>query len=158
MKVLSLCQPFASALIYGHKHFETRGWRPSARMLSIIRKDGFLIHASATKKFMHLVDAPPFVGLNIPYPRGFILGKMQIGRILSTEEWKKGHGSMEPAAFKDIPGYVWTPYERMIPEYMMGDYSENRYAWECLSPVVFETPIFCKGQLSFWNFNLELSL
>lgn len=149
MKVLSLHQPFASLIVIGTKRFETRGWQPGWKNALLMRTEGFLIHASLSKKDSHLMGSRPFsdhmqaIG-KIPY--GAILGRAKLGRIITTEEWLKE--MMNPGNMLNMTcnGDVWRD------ERCFGDYSAGRYAWELLEVERFAEPIPCRGSLSIWNY------
>jgi hypothetical protein len=143
MKIISLRQPFASLIVIGVKKFETRGWQPGWKNALLMRTEGFLIHASLSKKDSHLMGSRPFsdhmqaIG-KIPY--GAILGRAKLGRIITTEEWLKEF---------DWPGM---PRALKPDEYFFGDYAPKRYAWEILEVERFAEPIPCRGSLSIWNY------
>lgn len=150
MKAISLAQPYASLLIAGHKKWETRGYKPGDRTLAIIRKEGLLIHASHSTKFDHIINIPPFNKYPIAFPRGYIIGIVQLGRIMTTDEWRKENGST-----MDLPGFAWAPATPdAMEERIFGDYGPNRHAWETIHRMQLQTPIFCRGALSFWDYDL----
>lgn len=138
MKVLSLRQPFASLLIHGIKRWETRGWKPGARNMKIIQRDGLLIHATLTKKDAHLMGSAPFSNhLSIlgQLPYGCIIGKIRIGRIIKTQEWCN----------ENMSGLFANQ------EFKFGNYSPNRWAWEVIEPEPI-SHIPWRGALSLWEF------
>lgn len=141
--VLSLAQPYASLLIAGIKTFETRSWRPGARNMEIIKRDGLLIHASQSKKYAHLAGQAPFwkyLSKMGPLPYGSIIGCVQVGRVITTQEWISEF--MSPAD--------WL-VDKYHNEYHFGDYSPNRFAWACYDQEKFPEPIPVKGKLSLWR-------
>lgn len=154
MKVLSLSQPWASCLFTQHpyeikpralKGWETRGWKPSEKNLAIIRKEGLLIHASETwNKFLkELIKQAPFsqyMRFMNPMPFGAIIGKVKVGRILTTESWRE---EFDPRNNMDA-----------LHEKQFGDYTPGRFAWEFATFEPME-PIKCKGALSLWDFDLQ---
>ena len=137
MKALTLTQPWASLVILGIKHWETRGWRPRG----IDPGDRIAIHAAkgwtradidfafelASRNVLPLaLHAEPDTDL----PRGAVLGTVRlIGAHLT------GIKHMEPG-----------PIERLL-----GDYSPGRWVWELADPQPFPEPIPARGMLGLWE-------
>lgn len=150
MKVLSLCQPYASLLILGLKKWETRGWKPGARSMKMIEKEGLMIHASLSKRYNYLMGEAPFSSYleklgKMPY--GAILGQVRLGKMVRTEQWMA-----ERVAGPNRNIFTYTPpVGQGWDEYYFGDYEDGRWAWEILEPELFPEPIPCKGSLSLWN-------
>lgn len=159
MKVLSLLQPWASLVVTQHpfkiygghycgiKQWETRSWEPKdPALLSLLRTEGFLIHASAAwrpdqRELMNqfpFADYKPFMPQTLPL--GCIIGHVKLGEIWTSEKW--------------IGNYSRFDTEGPQEEYCFGDYSKNRFAWELLKPTSFPVPIPAKGRLGFWDYQL----
>lgn len=151
MKVLSLRQPWASLVVHGIKKWETRGWRPGDRNRKLIERDGLLIHASLTKKSASLMGSAPFsnhlstLGI-LPY--GAIIGRVKIGRLLSTKQW------VHETAINRLNGDLLL---KDVHEKAFGDYSPGRWAWELLEPELFPQPIPFRGKLTIWDYDFSLS-
>lgn len=131
MKVLSVMQPWASLLIAGIKHFETRGWKTE-------HKGKIGIHASRkfTKLIGEMCHVDPFkklldlMGFKHPndLPKGCILGTVEIAGYQRTEE-----------------------AEISEEEKALGDYRPGRFAWRIERPEPFKEPIYCGGRLGIWE-------
>lgn len=155
MKCISILQPWASLVVTkdpatgkAYKQIETRSWNTKFR-------GPLLIHASAKK--------PP----------------------KNKPEWWYDLFDTIDKTRKGYPGYGWLPYGRIIgmvnvvdtfeiipanplnlffesnekewdQELSFGDYSAGRYGWLLSDPILFKTPIPCKGSLSIWNLPAEL--
>jgi hypothetical protein len=143
---ISLSQPYASLLISGIKTFETRSWKPGARNMEIIKREGLLIHASQSKKYAHLAGQAPFwqhlskMG-RIPY--GCIIGHVRVGRVIKTEDFLVE--GMNAAGTDEEKNRAF------VEEVAFGNYSPGRWAWELIAPVEFPEPIPVKGKLSLWS-------
>jgi hypothetical protein len=154
MKCISLAQPYASMLVAGHKKWETRPYKPGERNLAIIRKEGLLVHASRSKRFDHVINMPPFNKYPMELPRGYIIGIVQLGRILTSDQWRQENGNT-----KYIPGFEWSPKSpEAIEEKLFGDYDPGRFAWETICRMQLQQPIFVRGALSIWDYNLPQSI
>ena len=85
MRALSLYQPWASLIVYGHKRIETRSWSTTYR-------GTLLIHASKATRWMPdfprlLHDAGlPDAMTDLPTPCGAVLGSVEVVDCLKSEE------------------------------------------------------------------------
>jgi hypothetical protein len=112
--------------------------------MEIIREQGLLIHASVSLKYARLCKSEPFkrrlaqIG-ELPY--GKIIGWVKLGKIITTETWINKY---KPDVLS----------EDNCDEFLFGDYTPNRWAWEILEPVQWEFPIETKGSLSLWDYEI----
>ncbi len=122
MKALTIKQPWASLIIRGGKDIENRDWRASHRGI-------VAIHSSAKLDRSEMDDACDMM-------RGFVPGfsadrfrqdKFPTGVILGTVEIVDCVTASDSAWFC------------------------GEYGFLLRNPVAFETPISCRGALSFWN-------
>lgn len=145
MKALTLTQPWATLVILGVKHWETRGWYPSA---SLIKSIGGRIAIHAAKGWtaddrdfaLDLMDG----GL-LPHayvattrsvrpdlPLGAVLGEATIvGLVRADVAVRAG----------EVAGL----------EIELGDYSPGRYAWELAGVIAYPEPIPARGALGLWD-------
>lgn len=142
MRVLTLKQPWASALMIGAKGWETRSWKPSMAMLHILRIEGMYIHSSVGYKdvYKSLLSGRPFnehFNRGETLPTGCILGHVLVGRVIATTDWMK----------EFQPDINETAYE----EWQFGNYSPDRWAWEIVQRTPWEQPVKAKGALSLWQ-------
>lgn len=135
VKVITLKQPWAYLYAIGAKKNETRSWKTEFR-------GELFIHASAKINFsdLELCRESPHFKKYIPDPssgilvQGAIIGKVNLTDIVRTEEILDTISSEEKA---------------------FGDYSANRYAWKGEGAVLLPNPIFLKGKLSIWDYEME---
>ena len=132
MKTISITEPYASLILNGEKHIETRSWKTNYR-------GEILIHASATKvtlnsamkkwgltrdEYWKLLERAKYVH------HGFIIAKAKlVDCVKMTSEWIDTLSESERTA---------------------GFYSEGRYGWilEDVTPVEFTK---AKGKLGLWE-------
>ncbi|MEI8195002.1 MAG: ASCH domain-containing protein [Phycisphaerae bacterium] len=141
MKCLSLWQPWASLVVHGFKHVETRSWETSYR-------GPLLIHASAKfdRPSMDLIATPIFeaafvqVGVNYAncddLPFGAIIGVVDLIKCV-------------PVAMMDVVEFAGQPAltER---EREFGDFSPGRFCWLLGKYRFFLNPIeYCGHQRIF---------
>lgn len=135
IKVISLKQPWAYLSASGAKKNETRPWKTEYR-------GELYIHASAKISFwdMELCRDSPHFKKFIPNPasgilvQGAIIGKVNLTDIVTTESIRDSISEQERA---------------------FGDYNDGRYAWKTEGAMLLPEPIFCKGKLSIWEYELE---
>jgi len=137
MKAITLWQPWASLVIGGFKHFETRSWSTSYRGWLAIhaakrwepeQKD-FIAHNEFVQRAL---DAMGYHQLD-DLPRGVIIGKVYLSRVMATD--KQNVLSLGQH------------------ELGVGDWTSGRFAW-CLNsrpPVRFDKPIAALGRQGLWN-------
>ena len=129
MKALTLTQPWATLVILGEKHYETRSWSTRYR-------GPLVIHASKTfpKWARELSLSPPFLGALTrvvhPLPLGAIIGCVTVLDCLPTEHVRAALSSQELA---------------------FGDFSPGRWAWILGDPVPYDNPIHARGALAVWD-------
>jgi len=135
MKAITLQQPWAGLLVLGLKQFETRSWNTKYRGI-------IAVHSSAkiTKPGLELIEmlkenfisrfSEDSEAYRVITQTGVILGEVKITDTFST------NGDF-------LPSDEW--------EQAFGDYSPNRWFWECENPIVYDEPVPAKGQLSIWN-------
>lgn len=125
--VLSLTQPWASALFTPHKRIETRSWRTNYRgRLYIHAAKGFPGYAKEFAKEEVMMGR---CGNSLRF--GVILGHVDLVDIKRTE---------------DLISQISTIEESY------GDYGERRYGWITDNPVLLDEPIPAKGSLGLWKF------
>jgi len=137
MKVLSFLQPWASLTVMGLKKLETRSW-------STKHRGDLLIHASMGQSGALLAPEPPFSKYITDFsklPFGAIIGKVQLSDVIKVESLH-----MSDAVINQLT----------MEERAFGDYSNGRYVWVLEEPSLFSKPIYMKGTLGLWNYELEI--
>ena len=133
MKVLSLTEPFATLILNGNKHIETRSWKTSYR-------GELYIHASMTKIAKDNINNKELMSLikDKKLNFGYIICKCDlVDCICMTEE------------------YIKQIKDNNYQEYICGEYKKGRYAWILKNVVPLKKPIKAKGQLNIWNYNVN---
>lgn len=122
-KVLTVCQPFASAIIIGVKRVENRTWSTAYR-------GRLLIHAGKSTKWMRLwADPMP----SDPIPFGAIIGSVLLLGCVHVDD------------FPFPEGHSWKWLE--THEHTIGP-----WCWVLSDPIRFEKPIPAKGALGLWEY------
>jgi hypothetical protein len=132
MKAISILQPWATLIVLGHKHFETRSWATKHR-------GPLLIHSGRryTTAAQSLSELPPF-STHVPpgpLPLGQLIGYCTLDACLPTEQ--------------ALP-------EVSPDEHTFGDYRSGRHAWRLTNPHPFAHPIHWQGQLGLFTIPDEL--
>lgn len=145
MRVLSLLQPWASAVIIGVKTWETRSWTPSDQIRDELYSEGFLIHASKKftgeqKRKITFTDALVQKLNEKDLPLGMIIGWGRIDRVITTETWLQFHVGKIASKFSII-------------ERQLGDYGPGRFAWEIVEAWPLEENIPFKGKLGWGRYD-----
>lgn len=133
MKVLSLTQPWATLVVIGAKHVETRSWETFYRgPLLIHASKGFPRYAKNLCTWEPaFMDALADAGFDVnSLPLGAIVGKVNMDGCRPTHEVAPGLSHRE---------------------FLFGDYDPGRFAWMLASPERFATAIPAKGALGLWE-------
>jgi hypothetical protein len=135
MKALSVRQPFASLLLAGTKHFETRDW-PLRRDLWGVK---LALHASktydaadkyCTNELMRWPELQPV--LLGALPLGVVLGVFVVDAVYRTHEIVDRLSALEIA---------------------QGNYQPGRAAWRVKIVDVFDKPVAATGKLGLWEWD-----
>lgn len=138
LRALSLLQPWASAVVLLFKEYETRSWETD-------KIGPFFLHASKGVKpedrtrFLDMfcpgyTPAAPGSRKEYPLPTAAIIGLVTLIKCERTEIVQE---RLTMAA----------NYREMI----LGDYSDNRYAWQLAKVIQFDKPVPYTGALGFWD-------
>lgn len=161
MKALTIKQPYASLIMAGIKHYETRGWKTSYRgKLAIhagketfrkflrerfpVASNGYEYHPlyDAYKNFMDIVS--PLLDLdNLQY--GAVLGTVDLVDCLKVTDYDGKTAKLVSSIADKDPKYI------SGTELMLGDFTEGRYAWKLEKIHIFDHPIPTKGKQGLWN-------
>ena len=151
MKALTVYQPYASAIVSGLKHYETRTRRTTIRGRVAVHAGLKLIKNHALyKQFFETSNGfggyslkdietgkPRFSGSTLDYMErgisrtyGAVIGTVEIVDCLPVE------------AVRD---------KLDVLDRLLGDYRPGRFAWVLANPVEFNTPIPARGRQGWWN-------
>ena len=134
MKIISLTQPYATAIALGLKHWETRSWYTSYRgLLGIHAAKGFPTWAKVFAREEYLAGRLPQVPALIPV--GAIVAMVNMADCQPTEN-----------LIDDI-----SELERRY-----GDYLDGRFAWKLEDNRALKEPVPAKGALGLWSPGPEL--
>ncbi len=124
MKVLTIRNPWASLIVNGYKKYEFRSWKTSYR-------GKILIHSS---KAIEKSELDRFSKYNLNYINGAIIGEAYLTDcVLVTEEFENNLLTIDPIVYKKSS-------------------HKRKYAWKLDRIVMYDKPIFIKGQLGLWNY------
>jgi len=154
MKALTLWQPWASLLACGAKKYETRSWatkyrgpiaiHAAARHPNWWKRDTYGNHALETA-LVHLWGAWGWSSYD-ELPRGCII---------ATAELVGCHKIMESAL---LESYIIINGKRYFPhddEWLFGNWTPGRYAWEFANMTMLPEPIPAKGHQQLWNWEVH---
>ena len=129
VKVLSLKEPYATLIVKGIKHIETRSWKTNYR-------GEIYIHAS--KSIISTKDNPKLDNIvkKLELKPTYILCKAKLKDCIYMDE----------DFLKEI--------EKDPIEKLCGIYKKGRYAW-VLTDVEIIKPVTAKGKLGLWNYENE---
>lgn len=137
-KAISLHQPWASLIAWGHKKFETRSWKTNYR-------GDLVIYAAKRKQreqellFSKILCDLSFYGV-------FVLPHQQDFSILPF--------GMAIVKCQLTDCIMMTPEfiaQQSDTEKLCGDWKEGRYAWRLEDVQVFSKPFEVKGYQGLWN-------
>jgi len=140
MKAITLVQPWASLVILGAKHIETRSWNTKYR-------GKLAIHAGKkwNKHLADLCEAEPFrsalYGLDGTFPEGRH-SNTPLGMILGTVEL------VDCVATEDLLVQV---NEESGPEFAFGDYRPGRWGWLLQHAQLLTHPVPFVGRQGLWD-------
>lgn len=160
MKAITIKQPWATLIALGEKKFETRSWQTKHR-------GTIAIHAGKSIDKEACKDREIAATLN---KHGFVLmSDLPTGVVVATADlvncwhivYHPGTNvdiakTIEIGAELDVPRHHPDFHRYIVPtekEFIFGDWTPGRYAWELANIKALETPIKAKGQLSLWNWD-----
>ncbi len=140
MKVISIIQPWATLIAIGEKQFETRSWATKYRgELAIHASKKIDKAACKTYPFDEALETHGYKTENLP--TGVIIA---VAKLVDCHKVLTNYG--DSAKISTIDGLIdWN-------EYVFGDYSPGRFAWELSDVKMLDKPIPAKGQLGLWNY------
>lgn len=151
LKVLTLWQPWASAVVRGSKRMETRSWPTSYR-------GPLLIHAAKrcpSNEILGLGSSWTWCGVlgwtmgnadPFALPFGAIVGMVEVTCCVPTTACTVGQ--IDAVRGPDKDGYGFT-------ERNLGDFTPGRWAWGLANAIAFENPVECRGKQRIWNVELH---
>ena len=126
MKVLTIKEPWATLIIEGYKKYEFRSWKTKYRGKILIHA-GMSIDKNVLEKFEDY---------NLNYNKGAIIGEAQITDCIKVDdEFSKQLRNINPVV------------------YGKSSYTEN-YAWKLENIKKYDNPIYVKGKLGLWNYDI----
>lgn len=137
MKCISLWQPWATLLVYGHKLHETRSWPTQVRGIVAIHaakhKDPEGRVLTLEHPFCDALNGAEFDDL----PFGCLLGTVRLVDCIRTE-----------AVYPETLPSGWAG---MPPDYFFGNFEAGRWAWKCDCPLQLAEPIPYRGEQGFFE-------
>ena len=142
MRAITLKQPWATLLVKGVKHHETRSWKLPPDLIG----RPILIHAGLA------YEVPPHMDMI----RGLVMaagaGPEQAprGAILGSVTFDACHRVTLAGGF---------PVKINMHQFCFGDYAPNRWYWTVLERKLFDAPIHnVRGRLGIWTYEGEYPL
>ena len=127
VKVITIKEPWASLIIHGYKKYEFRSWKTNYR-------GKILIHAGMSLEKEY---ADKFKDYNLKYTKGAIIGEANLSDcILVDDEFNNKLLQLNPLVY-GITNHKMT------------------YAWKLDNVVMYDKPIYCRGKLGLWNFDIK---
>ena len=127
MKVLTIKQPWASLIVDGYKKYEFRSWKTNYRGKILIHAGMGLENDMALK----------FKNYNLEYLKGAIIGEAEIvDCILVDEKFNEELRKINPIV------------------YGRSNHVET-YAWKLENIKKYSEPIYIKGKLGLWNYEMN---
>ena len=154
MKAVTLWQPWASLVVAGPKHTETRSWHTNYRGTLAIHAAKLrpldLERAVGMDEYMRLCGLcerylpEPLIDL----PRGAIIGTVElIDCATIIRSYPDGMTVLE-----SFDGDQWIWSDAVSPEEQaLGDYTLGRWGWVLREPVTFAEPVPWRGKQGLWN-------
>jgi hypothetical protein len=137
-------QPFASLIVLGAKHYETRSWPTDYRgPLAIHASKRLLDHALALflQEPFHSVLRAASYRFSTDLPRGLVLGTVDLLDCIPVERLRK---ALQEGRLPDFTA----------PELLVGDYRPGRYAWRLGNPRLLAAPTAAVGRLRLFDVTL----
>lgn len=167
MKAITIYQPYASLLACGAKRYETRSWATSYRGPIAIHaaKARAQCDGSSNYKFRLLVNSALQTSIYrqdeapiLTYSR--IMDNLDYGAVVATAEIVECH-YIAADEFCNTR-ILWsdgkdTPNDEISildDEYLFGDWTPGRYAWEFADMKMLDEPIPATGRQRIWEWNL----
>ena len=125
MKVLTIKQPWASLIVNGYKEYEFRSWKTNYR-------GKILIHAGLSTDKLYLKS---FIDYNLKYTNGAIIGEADIVDCILVD----------------------SKFNKELSELNENVYHHNYvglYAWKLNNIKIYDKPIYIKGKLGLWNYDM----
>jgi len=127
MKVLTIKQPWANLIIDGYKKYEFRSWKTNYRGKILIHA-GLSVEGDMEKRFQEY---------NLNYDYGCIIGEANLVEcILVDEKFNQ--------ELRDINPLVYSKSNHV-----------EKYAWKLENIVKYDKPIYVKGKLGLWNYEVK---
>jgi len=167
MKAITLWQPWASLIAHGAKKYETRSWATKYRgpiAIHAALKDPCKLPLFGKEDFEEAVRKA--IG-NVSSS----WATLPLGAVVATAElvecwdivYHPGTNidvakNIEVGAELNVPKHHPRFGDYVVPteqEFLFGDWTPGRFAWELQNIQLLPAPIFVKGHQGLWNFDLE---
>lgn len=155
MKALTIHQPYASLLAILAKLYETRGWATSYRGPIAIHA-GKIDMMYGLPNYIQAAIANVLINVETESRAFYPTDRLPYGAVIATAELVGCWPIVEQAR---IEGMVSTgkiikpeiPVSVHGNEYLFGDWTPGRFAWEFANMTLLPAPIPARGQQGLWN-------
>jgi hypothetical protein len=140
MRAITLWQPWASLVAIRAKGYETRSWstpyRGSLAIHAALRPLDKTLSSISTQALESMAKALDEAGLRFGLlPLGAVVATCRLANVFSVED-------------------LWPMIKELGDEYLFGDFSEGRFAWQLDSVRELDSPITVAGKQGLWNWQL----
>ena len=153
MKVITIHQPWASLIAVEAKRYETRSWKTNYRGRIAIhagKKPVFPWFQREVEKNVRL----KIIGILAPHRLG-VLRALPLGKIIATADlvecWEIRSRDADGVRIVNEAKQIAHDRDDMEQEFLFGDWTPGRYAWELANVEILPEPLSCKGQQGMWN-------
>lgn len=153
IKVITTWQPWASLWACEAKMFETRGWETAYR-------GPIAIHAGLkwVGFYPQIFSQAAHEALSLALPGFKCMHALPRGAIIATGDLVNCYPIIAPARIEGMvsTGKILTPDGPVSiygNEYLFGDWTPGRFAWEVTNRKLLDTPIPVQGKQGLWNWD-----
>lgn len=144
MKAITIRQPWATLVAIGEKRFETRSWRTDYR--------GEIAIQAGKKVDVKICRQEPY--RSILQKHGYTAEGLPLGAVIAVGRLEQCYNVKADSGTAAILGEDAELVDGA--EYIFGDFSAGRYAWEMTDMRLLEEPVSAVGRLGLWNFDHPL--
>lgn len=146
MKALSLWQPWASLVAYGHKRVETRCWSTNYRGPLLICSTAstaakvrrVALAVMTDPKICPVASEVTYTWTETGLPEGRALAVVDLLDVVPAEDWRAS--ASDHGRFEDVDR-----------EAVLGDLSDGRFAWVLTNVRRLDRPLRVKGRQRLWT-------
>ncbi|GHU51707.1 hypothetical protein AGMMS49975_06010 [Clostridia bacterium] len=165
MKAITILQSFASLIVSGAKHYETRSWATRHRgLIAIHARKSYYPDLLGVGTMREIVKAFGDSCANIErtLPRGAIVAIAELVECWQVESSLHIGNSGDlgtQLVTRDREGYLvkrsqtmdGSSHKPLPEEELLGNFAPGRFAWELQNVKPLPSPIYCSGRQGLWD-------